>query len=175
MKEMTSAGSDTNSEILLDLIGYEDLYAISSLGYIYSKRRQRKMKPSIDGWRYRQIYLSNQGTTTRFSLHRLVASYFVPNPDGKKEVNHKDGDKGNNAASNLEWSTRSENMLHGFRIGIMDHKGDKHGYRKLSSTDVLDIRKKISNGVRLVDLEREYGVSNGCICDIKAKRTWSHI
>ncbi len=52
------------------------------------------------------------------SLHRLVANHFIPNPLGRKEVNHIDGDKANNHASNLEWCTRSENMKHAYANGL---------------------------------------------------------
>ena len=52
------------------------------------------------------------------SVHRLVASAFVPNPSGHVEVNHRDGDKANNAAENLEWCSRSENMRHAYANGL---------------------------------------------------------
>lgn len=49
-------------------------------------------------------------------LHRLIASYFIPNPNNKPCVNHKDGDKSNNNVSNLEWVTYSENHEHAYRV-----------------------------------------------------------
>ena len=54
----------------------------------------------------------------RYGLHRLIAELFVPNPEHKSEVNHKDGNKLNNRADNLEWATRSENQKHAYRIGL---------------------------------------------------------
>jgi DNA-binding XRE family transcriptional regulator len=53
-----------------------------------------------------------------YSLHRLIASTFVPNPENKPEVNHIDGNKQNNAASNLEWVTRQENVQHAIEHGL---------------------------------------------------------
>lgn len=54
----------------------------------------------------------------RYSLHRYIAKLFVPNPENKPEVNHKDGNKLNNRADNLEWATRSENQKHAYKLGL---------------------------------------------------------
>ena len=61
------------------------------------------------------------GHKKRYRVHRLVALGFIPNPDNKPTVNHKDGNKHNNHVSNLEWATYKEQMQHANRIGLMDH------------------------------------------------------
>ena len=54
-----------------------------------------------------------------FLVHRLVAMAYIPNPNNHPEVNHKDGNKLNNHVDNLEWVSRSENILHGIKIGLI--------------------------------------------------------
>jgi len=90
-------------------------YAISSEGLVFSIRRNRILAPSVTSRGYAQIKL---GKDHRQSVHRLVALAFVPNPDGKKQVNHIDGVKLNNCADNLEWVSQSENMRHAYALGL---------------------------------------------------------
>ena len=60
--------------------------------------------------------LSSINVRTYPLVHRLVAQAFIPNPLNKPHINHKDGDKSNNSADNLEWCTMSENQLHRHRV-----------------------------------------------------------
>lgn len=74
------------------------------------------LKPEDTKLGYQRITLCNKGITKRFLLHRLVALVHIPNPENKPCVNHLDGDKTNNAVSNLEWCTYSENEYHSHRV-----------------------------------------------------------
>ena len=103
--------------------GYEGLYEVSNLGNIRSLPRNgtvpvpRTLKVSEDKDGYGVITLRNANRCTK-RAHRLVAKAFIPNPDNKPQINHKDGNKLNNNVHNLEWATGSENILHAKRLGL---------------------------------------------------------
>jgi hypothetical protein len=96
--------------------GYPN-YEISNFGRVFNARHNRFLKPFIKfGYEYVTLYYKNEQKDVR--VHRLVALAFIPVRENAPEVNHDDGDKEYNYVENLEWSTRSENMLHAFRIGL---------------------------------------------------------
>lgn len=96
--------------------GYPN-YEISSFGRVYNIRHARFKKARIhDG--YKVILLYNNGFSKSFSVHRLVATAFIPNIWDAPEVNHIDGNKRNNHVDNLEWVTTSKNHYHAYRIGL---------------------------------------------------------
>lgn len=74
-----------------------------------------------------------------YPLHRLVAQHFVPNPDNLPQVNHIDGNRYNNAASNLEWCTASENVQHSYDTGLACNKGESNSQSKLTEEDVINV------------------------------------
>lgn len=94
-------------------------YEVSDKGEIRNIKSGRilKTRPNPRGYYYTN--LSKNGNLKVFRIHRIVAQLFIPNPDGKSEVNHIDGNKKNNAADNLEWVTREENRQHAIDTGLM--------------------------------------------------------
>lgn len=69
---------------------------------------------------YHQVTLRSDGISKTINVHRVVATIFLPRVAGKPEVNHKDGNKNNNSASNLEWCTSSENKIHAIATGLRE-------------------------------------------------------
>lgn len=104
----------------------------------------------------------------RPSVHRLVALYFVPNPENKPFVNHKDGNKQNNVYHNLEWVTRSENNKHACEV----LKKTKTKEQRLKHNEVLYI---LISTETVQSLCIKYNVSATTIWGIKTGRTWNKI
>lgn len=128
---------DKTGEVWREVLGYEDSYEVSNYGRV--KSLSRKMEVYRDGEthvryykerlmslstraRYPNVNLSRDGRIENFSIHRLVAQAFIPNPKNKPYVNHIDGDTHNNHVSNLEWVTQSENINHAIKIGNKEAK-----------------------------------------------------
>lgn len=116
-----------HGDLLFDIPGYEGLYSITMKGDVYSwgngksftsDGKLKYIKQSLKTNGYFQVKLFKDGVRKYYIVHRLVAKTFVPNPDNKPEVNHIDGNKQNNHASNLEWVTSRENQLHAFQLGL---------------------------------------------------------
>jgi hypothetical protein len=105
------------NEIWKSVIGYEGYYEVSNYGSIRNSKL-KILKPSIWGAGYRTIKLSKNNIKETFTLHRLIAIAFIPNPENKPTINHKDGIKLNNNINNLEWVTFSENNKHALCTGL---------------------------------------------------------
>lgn len=107
-----------------DVVGYEGLYQISNSGKLRNtKGHILKVHIAHNGYCYFNISKNSVAKSKR--VHRLVAEAFIPNPENKAEVNHKDGDKFNNHVENLEWMTKSENNLHAFRTHLRPPTNEK--------------------------------------------------
>lgn len=110
-------------------------------------------------------------------VHRLVAEAFLPNPENKRCVNHKDGNKDNNHVDNLEWATHKENQQHASETGLASGgsmPGSSHPCSKLSEKQVLAIRADTRRRANS-QLAREYRVSKVLIGMIKKRKIWNHI
>lgn len=132
------------NEIWKPVVGYNGYYDISSLGRVKSlsrkvcnrsgsyKTKTRILKGIINPQGYIRFKLSKNNSSKKIFAHRLVAKSFLNCNDSDLDVNHKDGIKDNNSILNLEWCTRSENVLHAISTGLKKyHSGSKHHKSKI--------------------------------------------
>lgn len=149
-------------------------YSIDTNGNIYNKKG-RPLIPFLNGCYFAIDLPIGNSKHKRCTIHRLVAITFIPNIYNKPEVNHKDGDKFNNCASNLEWVTKSENQKHRFDKLHHSHFGEKNTQSKLTKEQVLEIVELRRGNSDLNTISIKYSISKSTICDIMAGRSWAHI
>ena len=157
--------------------GWESVYEVSDQGRVRSLKR--KAQPTnnstpLQAYRVRKLYtqpsgyvmvsLSHKGQQKKYYISRLVALAFLPNPDGKCCVNHKDGDKANNRLENLEWVTRSENLLHAIDTGLKP--------AKLTFRIAEAIRKQRKKGKTLAQLARAHDITEMAVSYVVNCQTW---
>lgn len=161
--------------------GYEasDLGRIRSWCWTINKNRRhladepRIKAHHINGNGYCIVGLGHRKSAR---VHVLIAEAFIgPKPHGM-DVNHKDGNKQNNRADNLEYVTRSENLRHAFRLGLATSpftgvKGDAHRNTKIKEADVAELRKAFASGTPRRLLASQYGISYYTVWDITTGRS----
>lgn len=184
---MKYKGSDTMKEEWKDIEGYEGFYQISNLGRVKSlggwcgtaKRKEKIRSTSLTHDGYVKVRLVHQGKDKTVRVHRLVAEAFIPNPESKDTVNHIDGNKKNNAVSNLEWVDRTEQMLHAYNLGLKSSRvGSQNSNAKLTDEQVREIRKSYvpySKEFGTVTLAKKYGVTNRVIGLIVKNETYKNV
>jgi hypothetical protein len=152
-------------EVWKDIKGFDGKFQVSNLGRV---RRVAIVSPKIlRGYFYADLNLKDIRKNS--SIHRLVAKTFIPNPDNKPEVNHKDGDKFNNSVDNLEWMTRQENAIHSFRV--LGRKSPE-GNRKITEQDVREIRRLNKQGMSRKALAIQFNLGYSTIVHIILGTRW---
>lgn len=115
--------------------GYPN-YLVSNTGVVTDTTGKPRRQYTTDG--YAQVSLGVDGKYSTEYVHRLVAKAFIPNPNNKPQVNHKDSNRKNNHVDNLEWVTNQENTIHGFEHGFAvsnalgKKRGDSSQYHSVS-------------------------------------------
>lgn len=140
-------------------------YIITEQGEVINKRNGRKVKPQPNGKGYLRVSIAGK---LQF-VHRLVAEQYVPNPENKPQVNHKDGNKLNNSAENLEWVTNMENRKHAVK-NLLHLTGERCSWSKLTQKDVDFIRSDKTMNQK--ELAEKFGVSVSAIAAVKQGRSW---
>ena len=124
-----------------DIEGYEGLYQVSDYGNIRNVRRNKNLKPSLNKYGYLIVSLFKNGNKKYFSIHRLVAEAFIPNPENKPTVDHINTIRTDNRVSNLRWLTHKEQMVLN-NITREKHSKVMSAVGKRTVTNVIEKRKK---------------------------------
>ena len=162
-----------SAEIWKDVVGYEGLYMVSNLGRIKSLERTVNTKRGAKRYKskiltqttaitgYLQVRFHNSDGGKTFLVHRIVAKSFLPNPSHLSIVNHKNGIKSDNALSNLEWVTYSQNLNHALQNGL-------NAKTKILSDSVREEIRNVysSSKISQAKLADKYGVSQNTISKI---------
>jgi hypothetical protein len=192
------ADQDFNSiEVWAPVRGYEGVYEVSSLGSVRrcdSYHASPKTLKPADKRGYLQVCLSMGGAMCTFTVHRLVCEAFIgPRPDGM-DINHKNGNKADNSAANLEYVTHAENMSHADEVLNVivptRARGDKNGSRAspgnlkrgeqintavLTEEKVLAIREMLESGAKKRDVALHFSISQAQVWRINTRATWKHV
>lgn len=165
--------------IILD--GKETKYAVSDKGKILNTKTNKILSTwnKTEGG-YLRVNLYNDGKLYARLVHVLVAEAFIPkpkvDPDTKLEVNHKDGKKDNPAASNLEWATRAENIMHAVINRLMSPKrGIEHGMCNTSEDTVKKVCEMLQEKKHPREISEELDVPESLPASIKYFGAWRHI
>ena len=165
---MTATTDIFSDEIWKWVPGFEGFYSVSNLGSI---RNSKGKILSVEHTRdpktgkktgHLRVTLHKNGKQKHCFVHRLVALAFIPNPDNKPYVNHKDNDPENNCVDNLEWCTNKENVLHSRRSTQPKHKDLQKSVVNLADGMVFK---------SIADAAREYGITVSTVkysCETKS-------
>lgn len=165
-------------------------YAVTSDGDVISKARiksghnahgpfsyiskEKKLATNLNKSGYATVSLSHVGSNKTKSclVHRLVALAFVPNPENRPQVNHKDGNKTNNKPENLEWVTSQENVIHSYTTGLACNAEEQHPRSVLTVEDVIEIAKLYAIGVTCTSVVRIIGKKYQTIYKVLERKNW---
>lgn len=159
-------------------------YQVSDMGRVRRSRPSRGtsvgkiLKPAVNEHGYECVVFSSNGKRRTFRVHRLVGRAFLgPCPEGL-ETNHKNADKTDNRAENLEYVTSSENTQHALRSGLFSAqpRGIEKSQARLTDERVLKIRHWYAAGdISQKTLAVEFGVSQQLVSLIVRRKKWAHL
>lgn len=168
-------------EIWKPVNGYEGTYEVSNFGNIKRIKHAQGTKGLIilkqrDQGCNLKVELCKDGIQKKHYVHHVVLKAFVGDKPEGLECCHNDGNYKNNHLENLRWDTRSSNVQDAIRHGTFNRpKGEKSHCSKLKNTDILQIRKLLSDGLPQRKIGNMFGVTHSIIGAINRKKHWAHV
>lgn len=151
-------------EIWKDIVEFDGKYQISNFGNVRNiKNINYNLKLEVSNCGYLRINIQRK----HYSIHRLVAEAFIPNPNNLPQVNHIDGNKQNNHVDNLEWCTNSENQIHNYKVlnykpTMLGKKGSNH----IASKTIYQYSKNdefIKKWNSIIEASKKLSICASCI------------
>ena len=165
-------------EVFADIPGYEGYYQVSNLGRVKNSKTGKILKPYLTRG-YLRVSLYNDSNRKCKLVHRVVAEAFLPNPDGKSDVNHINGCKTDASVCNLEWVSASENMFHAHSNRLrpkINTQGENNGFAKLTEAQVIEIKQLLADGKSTQKtIGSQFNISRSTVKGIKSGRRWSYL
>ena len=168
-----------------EIVGYSRPYRVYTDGSVYSldgfartgNGRRRTKGKRLNVFTNRRGYLNVSlsvapGKSRLRSIHRIVATAFIPNPRKLPQVNHKNGIKKDNRIRNLEWCTNRENMDHAVQLGLTK-KNHRSPTQILTEEQVKEIRAASSPDI--LALATSYHVTTEAIRNVISRKTWARL
>ena len=153
-------------------------YHITEDGKIYNSNTRKYLSPQVkyeprSTFQRMYVGLYINGKQKFFTVARMVAELYVPNPNKYLQVNHIDGNPLNNSVNNLEWVTQSQNIRHAINVGLKNMKGINNTSAKLSPTMVEQAKLDYNtHQYSLRQLASKYNVSYTAIRYAIKEKTW---
>lgn len=161
-------------KIRLNIPNLRDEYTIDTDGVVVNTTRNKTLAgTSINkNNRYVKIHLDKF-----YALHRLVATHFVDNPNGYTEINHIDGNRYNNSASNLEWVSHKDNMLHAYKTELKSNHGELNPVRKLTADEARKIwaMRDLPLTSRQIRDRLKLNVSVAAVKAVRIGKNWTRV
>lgn len=133
---------------------------------------ERNIAPYKTKGGYLEVAAQANGRRVKHLVHRLIGMAFVPGYAPDLTINHIDGDKLNNALVNLEWVSLARNTQHQWETGLVDLRGDNNPSKKLTSKQVVYIRRLLAQGIPAHALSVVAGVSISLVALIRDGKRW---
>lgn len=150
------------------------MYDIKQDGSIVSHKTGKPIYEYVNPKGYHFVRLVIEGKKKTVLKHRVIANKFLPNPLRLPEVNHIDGDKSNNAVSNLEWCSRKHNVEHAVKTGL-HHRGCSQGLTTLVPEQIREMRRLHQAGLDCAEIGRRFDRSQGVVYRICHYQTYKDV